>query len=57
MLITLSFLMLQGFVYLKFTASEAAQAAAKALHGRFYSGHQIVAAFQFVQPYNNHFKV
>jgi RNA-binding protein 39 len=43
-------------VYLKFATSEAAQAAQRTLHGRFYSGNQIVAEFQFLQIYNQHFK-
>jgi hypothetical protein len=47
----------QGFVYLKFETQEAAQAAAQALHGRWYSGHQIVAEFQFTQIYAAYFKV
>jgi RNA-binding protein 23/39 len=44
-------------VYLKFDKVEAAQAASRALHGRWYSGHQIVADYQFAQIYNSHFKL
>jgi RNA-binding protein 39 len=47
----------QGFVYLKFGSAEAAQAACRVLHGRFYNGHMIQAAYQFVQTYNQHFNV
>lgn len=46
----------QGFVYLKFDSIDGAQSAQRALHGRWYSGHQIVAEYQFLQVYNNHFK-
>lgn len=46
----------KGFVYMKFVSQEAAQAAHRALNGRWYSGHQIVAEYQFLQVYNNHFK-
>eukprot|EP00879_Flechtneria_rotunda_P013674 GHRR01014284.1.p1 GENE.GHRR01014284.1~~GHRR01014284.1.p1 ORF type:complete len:341 (+),score=135.00 GHRR01014284.1:1149-2171(+) len=45
----------QGFVYLKFATTEAAQAAHKVLHGRYYNGRMIQAAYQFVQTYNQHF--
>lgn len=47
----------KGFVYLKFEAVESAQAAAQALHGRWYSGHQIVADYQFTQIYTAYFHV
>lgn len=50
-------LCVQGFVYLKFDSTAAAQAACKVLHGRFYNGHMIQAAFQFVQMYDQHFKL
>jgi hypothetical protein len=46
---------LQGFVYLKMAAVEGAAAAFKMLHGRFYNGHMIQAAYQFVQVYDQHF--
>ncbi len=49
-------LCLQPFVYLKFGTVEAAQAAHKALNGRFYSGKQIMVEYQFVQVYNAHFQ-
>jgi RNA-binding protein 39 len=42
-------------VYLKFGTTEAAQAAHRALSGRFYSGNQIVADYQFAQVYSSHF--
>uniref|UniRef100_A0A7S0RKZ5 RRM domain-containing protein n=1 Tax=Chlamydomonas leiostraca TaxID=1034604 RepID=A0A7S0RKZ5_9CHLO len=45
----------KGHVYLKFTTQQAAEAASRALHGRFYSGNQIVVSFQFVHEYNRHF--
>jgi hypothetical protein len=47
----------QGFVYLKMGAVEGAAAAHKMLHGRFYNGHMIQAAYQFVQVYNTHFRL
>lgn len=47
----------KGFVYIKFGSVEGAQAAHRALHGRWYSGHQIVAEYQFTQVYNNFFKL
>jgi len=50
-------LLLQGFVYLKFDSPMSAQAAAKVLHGRFYNGLQIHAAFQFLQTYNQFFNL
>jgi RNA-binding protein 23/39 len=46
----------QGFVYLKFATLEGSQAAQRSLHGRFFAGKQIAAEYQFLQPYNNHFK-
>ena len=45
----------QGFVYVKFEAVEAAVAARAALHGRFYSGLQIHAEFQFERLYSSVF--
>ncbi|KAF6259385.1 splicing factor, CC1-like protein [Scenedesmus sp. NREL 46B-D3] len=47
----------QGFVYLKMGAVEGAAAAFKLLHGRFYNGHMIQAAYQFVQVYDQHFRL
>eukprot|EP00882_Tetradesmus_deserticola_P012143 GHRQ01012866.1.p2 GENE.GHRQ01012866.1~~GHRQ01012866.1.p2 ORF type:complete len:193 (+),score=100.68 GHRQ01012866.1:489-1067(+) len=47
----------QGFVYLKMSAVEGAAAAFKLLHGRFYNGHMIQAAYQFVQVYDQHFRL
>jgi len=47
----------RGFVYLKFATTEAAQAAQRALHGRWYANKQIVATFQFAQMYNAHFRL
>ena len=48
---------LQGFVYLKFGAVPAAQAAVKALHGRWFAGRQVAAVFQFAAMYNSHFRL
>lgn len=47
----------KGFVYVRFGSVEAAVAAKTALHGRWYSGNQIVADYQFVQPYRDYWKV
>ncbi|WIA17274.1 hypothetical protein OEZ85_014144 [Tetradesmus obliquus] len=47
----------KGFVYLKMAAVEGAAAAHKMLHGRFYNGHMIQAAYQFVQVYDQHFRL
>jgi hypothetical protein len=47
----------QGFVYLKMSAVEGAAAAHKMLHGRFYNGHMIQAAYQFVQVYDQYFRL
>ncbi|KXZ45570.1 hypothetical protein GPECTOR_53g156 [Gonium pectorale] len=47
----------KGFVYLRFTTTQAAEAAHKALHGRWYGGRQILAEYQFLQVYNSHFKL
>jgi hypothetical protein len=38
-------------------AVEGAAAAFKMLHGRFYNGHMIQAAYQFVQVYDTHFRL
>ncbi len=50
-------LLSQGFVFLRFASVEGAQAAQRALNGRFYSGKQIVAQFQFAQVYNSFFGI
>jgi hypothetical protein len=47
----------QGFVYLKFGTAEAAAAAHRALMGRWFAGRQIVAEYQFVAPYQQHFGI
>ena len=47
---------LQGFVYLKFADANGAAAAQRALHGRFFAGRQLSAEFQFLHPYNQHFR-
>lgn len=44
-------------MYLKFSNAEGAQAAHRVLHGRFYMGRQILAEYQFLQPYNQHFQL
>lgn len=46
---------LQGFVYVRFDQVTAAQAAQKALHGRWFAGKQVCAEFQFVAPYTQRF--
>ena len=51
------FLLLQGFVYLKFASVEGASAAQKALNGRWFAGRQIAADFQFPAVYNNYFRL
>ncbi len=51
------FLLLQGFVYLKFASGEGASAAQKALNGRWFAGRQIAADFQFPAVYNNYFRL
>lgn len=48
---------IQGFVYLRFLKTQAAEAAHRALHGRWYGGRQIVAEYQFLQVYTSHFKL
>ena len=47
----------QGFVYVKFEAPPAAQAAQKALHGRWFAGKQVLAEFQFAAAYTQRFGV
>ena len=46
-----------GFVYLKFELQEAAAAAQKALHGRWFAKRKIACAFQFTQVYDTHFQI
>ena len=38
-----------------FGSTEAAAAAQRALHGRWFAGRQVVADFQFAVPYKAHF--
>ena len=45
----------QGFVYIKFVEVDGAYKAHALLNGRYYQGNQILADYQFVQPYNAHF--
>jgi RNA-binding protein 23/39 len=45
----------QGFVYVKFATITAAEAAQKALHGRWFAGKQICAEFQLQAMYRQHF--
>mmetsp|Transcript_26889 Transcript_26889/g.58686 ORF Transcript_26889/g.58686 Transcript_26889/m.58686 type:complete len:583 (+) Transcript_26889:130-1878(+) len=45
----------KGFVYLKFAAQQAAEAAHRALNLRWYSGKQILCEYQFVAVYNSYF--
>ena len=47
----------QGFVYVKFGTLQAAAAAQKALHGRWFAGKQVCADFQFTPLFNAHFKL
>ena len=47
--------LLQGFVYVKFATITAAEAAQKALHGRWFAGKQICAEFQLQAMYRQHF--
>ena len=42
-------------MYVKFETPEAAAAARAALHGRFYSGMQIHAEYQFERLYSSFF--
>ncbi|KAF5835458.1 hypothetical protein DUNSADRAFT_7347 [Dunaliella salina] len=46
-----------GNVYVKFATPQAAEAASRAFHGRYYSGRQIVCSYQFLQPYVTYFRV
>ncbi|KAG2426641.1 hypothetical protein HXX76_012955 [Chlamydomonas incerta] len=46
----------KGCVYLKFGSVEAASAAQHAMNGRWFAGRQIGVEYQFLQPYNSHFK-
>uniref|UniRef100_A0A7S3VKM0 RRM domain-containing protein n=2 Tax=Dunaliella tertiolecta TaxID=3047 RepID=A0A7S3VKM0_DUNTE len=46
-----------GNVYVKFATPQAAEAASRAFHGRYYSGRQIVCSYQFLQPYVTYFHV
>jgi RNA-binding protein 39 len=43
-------------VYLRFSSVASAQAAQRSLHGRFFAGRQLSAEYQFLQPYNAHFR-
>lgn len=43
-------------MYLKFGSTESAAAAQQALNGRWFGGRQLGVDFQFLQPYNSHFK-
>jgi RNA-binding protein 39 len=45
----------QGFVYLKFEATEGSQRAQQALHSRWFAARMIAAEYQFVVLYNAHF--
>ncbi|GLI65866.1 hypothetical protein VaNZ11_009502 [Volvox africanus] len=47
----------KGFVYLRFSSTQSAEAAHRALHGRWYGGRQILAEYQFLQVYISHFKL
>ncbi|KAG2454354.1 hypothetical protein HYH02_001379 [Chlamydomonas schloesseri] len=47
----------KGFVYLRYSSTQAAEAAHRALHGRWYGGRQLVAEYQFAQVYSTHFKL
>ena len=42
-------------MYAKLGSAEAAAAAHRSLHGRFYAHRQVVAEYQFVAPYDRHF--
>lgn len=46
----------KGFVYLKFESVDAAVKAHSELSRRWFGGRQIMADFQFLQPYSAHFK-
>ena len=47
----------KGFVYLKFDTVEAAVAAQRALHGRWFNKRQLHAEFQFTPLFNSHFQL
>lgn len=47
----------KGFVYVKMNSVEAASAAQRALHGRWFNQKQLYAEFQFVQMFNAYFKL
>lgn len=47
----------KGFVYVRLPTTQAAEAAHRALHGRWYGGRQILAEYQFLQVYNSYFKL
>jgi len=46
-----------GFCYLKFDDVEAAKKAQFGLNNRWFAGRSIICEFQFVEPYNKHFKL
>ena len=46
-----------GFCYLKFDDVEAAKKAQFGLNNRWFAGRSIICDFQFVEPYNKHFKL
>ncbi|EFJ41426.1 hypothetical protein VOLCADRAFT_84128 [Volvox carteri f. nagariensis] len=46
----------KGCVYLKCGSVEAASAAQAAMNGRWFAGRQLAVEFQFLAPYNAHFK-
>ncbi|GLC42235.1 hypothetical protein PLESTB_000645800 [Pleodorina starrii] len=46
----------KGCVYLKCGSVEAASAAQAAMNGRWFAGRQLGVEFQFLAPYNAHFK-
>lgn len=47
----------KGCVYIKFDSVQAAVAAQKTLHGRWYNQRKLYADFQFVQLFDKHFHV
>lgn len=53
--LTLCYWAAQGFVYVKFATVTAAEAAQKALHGRWFAGKQVCAEFQLAAMYRQHF--
>ncbi len=44
-------------MYVRLSTTQAAEAAHRALHGRWYGGRQILAEYQFLQVYNSYFKL